>query len=252
MEPAARYLRYLPDEPRWVDTRGMLLCWPVTVIEGEGGPDPSAGGGFAVVPELEAVGAVVGRPGDDAVVRAAGLLAARRREAPAELLAQPEDAEAVAHILPGWGRDGATLHTLGGVGEPPALRPDAEIALLEPSERRRLPPAGVPAPVYREIEPTWRRGRPVAVAFVDGRPAAFCLGILETESLWDVSIETLEPYRRGGLAAACFEALRRHYRSLGKEPVWGAHHSNPASLRLACRLGFLPAARLEIFVQPEW
>jgi GNAT superfamily N-acetyltransferase len=229
----------------------MLLCWPVAVIEGEGGSDPSAGGGFAVVPELEPVGAVVGRPGDGAVVRAAGLLAARRREAPAELLAQPEDAATVARALPAWGREGATLHTLGGAPEPPALRPDAEMVLISGAERDRLPPAGVPASVYREIEPTWRRGRPVAVAFVGGRPAAFCLGTLETESLWDVSIETLEPYRHQGLAAACFEVLRRHYQGLGKAPVWGAHDSNPASLRLARRLGFLPAARLEIFIQPD-
>ena len=228
----------------------MLLCWPVTVLEGEAGADPAAGGGFAVVSGLEPVGAVVGRPGDAVVGRAAELLAARRREHPAELLAQPEDAEAVARALPGWGRDGATLHTLGGPAEPPALRPDAEIALIAPSERHRLPPDGIPPPVWREIEPTWDRGRPVAVAFVDGRPASFCLGTLETETLWDVSIETLEPYRHQGLAAACFGALREHYDSLGKQPVWGAHHSNPASLRLARRLGFVPAARLEIFIQP--
>jgi GNAT superfamily N-acetyltransferase len=248
---AEDYARLLPDEPRWVDTRGMLLCWPVTVLEAEDGPAYGEGGGFVVIPEVEPVGAVVGQPGAGVIVRAAELLAARRRDVPAELLAQPEDAGPVAEALSGWGSEGATLHVLGGEPTPPALRPDAEVVLLGPDDRERLPPAGIPEGVYREVESVWGRGRPAAVAFVEGRAAGFCLGTLETETLWDISVETLEPYRKGGLAAACFDALRGHYESLGKRPVWGAHDSNPASLHLARRLGFLPAARLEIFIQPE-
>lgn len=30
----------LPDEPRWVDTRGLLLCWPGTVIAGAAADAP--------------------------------------------------------------------------------------------------------------------------------------------------------------------------------------------------------------------
>jgi len=225
----------------------MLLCWPVTV---ETGPAYGEGGGFVVIPKVEPVGAVVGQPGGEVILRAAELLAARRRDVPAELLAQPEDAGPVADALPGWDSEGATLHVLGGEPTPPALRPDAEVVLVGPGNRSRLPAAGVPEGVYREVESVWGRGRPAAVAFVGGRPAGFCLGTLETETLWDVSVETLPAYRQGGLAAACFDALRAHYDALGKRPVWGAHDSNPASLRLARRLGFLPAARLEIFIQP--
>jgi RimJ/RimL family protein N-acetyltransferase len=43
-------------------------------------------------------------------------------------------------------------------------------------------------------------------------------------------------------------------RRRGKEPVWAAEETNPASLRLAAKLGFVPADELMLFQpapQPE-
>lgn len=252
-----RYAALLPDEPRWVDTRGILLCWPATVIESPAGPDPAVGGGFVVASRAEPVGAVVGRPGREAILEGAQILTTAADEASADVLCQPDDAAAVAEALPGWSSEGATLHRLAGDRPHPLpLRADAEIALVSPEERDRVAAEDVPGHVYQELDLTWRRGRPVAVAFVPGpsggapRPAAFLSAALETEGWWDVSVETLPEHRRGGLAAACFHALHAHYRELGKRAVWGAHDSNPASLRLAHRLGFVPDSRLRIFKRP--
>ncbi len=50
MTDTTTYAALLPDEPRWVDTRGVLLCWPATVIEG---PDHAEDRpAFVVVSEL--------------------------------------------------------------------------------------------------------------------------------------------------------------------------------------------------------
>jgi GNAT superfamily N-acetyltransferase len=259
----AAYATLLPDEPRWVDTRGILLCWPTTVIEGPGhsGERPA----FVVVSEAEPIAAVVGRPGRAAIERAVERLVrvAERAtdESPVDVLCQPEDAEEVAEALShcggGWTPDGATLHRLPGneIGpDAPGLReasdPGYEIALVHPDDRARVGPGSVPGNIYQELDLTWRRGRPVAVAFADRRPAAFLSAALETEGWWDVSVETLPEDRRRGLAAGCFRALHAFYRELGKRAVWGAHHSNPASMRLAARLGFVEDCRLQTFGRP--
>jgi GNAT superfamily N-acetyltransferase len=78
-------------------------------------------------------------------------------------------------------------------------------------------------------------------------PVAFCYPVFETETLWDVSVDTLEAWRRRGLARACVEFLIDHMRRHGKEPVWGALVSNTASLALAASLGFGPVDRLAVF-----
>ena len=84
-----------------------------------------------------------------------------------------------------------------------------------------------------------------------GRIVSVCSAAWETETLWDVSVETVSDYRRRGLAAACFIALARWMLAeRGKRPVWGAHESNPASLALAASLGFVRESELLSF-QPR-
>jgi RimJ/RimL family protein N-acetyltransferase len=78
----------------------------------------------------------------------------------------------------------------------------------------------------------------------------FCYTASETETLWDASIDTLEPYRRRGLARECARFLIHHMTVHGKAPVWGSFESNEASLGLARTLGFRPAGRLVVFFRP--
>jgi GNAT superfamily N-acetyltransferase len=93
----------------------------------------------------------------------------------------------------------------------------------------------------------------VAAAILEGVAVAFCYPAYETETLWDVSIDTLEPYRRRGLARTCFEFLCDHMAAHGKVPVWGALASNSASLSLAARLGFEEVDRSIVFLREgDW
>jgi GNAT superfamily N-acetyltransferase len=91
----------------------------------------------------------------------------------------------------------------------------------------------------------WVSRRPIAVAIIDGRPVTFCYAAFTTERFWDVSVETLEQYRRRGLAAACFLSLAAHMGDSGRNPAWGAMMDNPASLGLASKLGFVPDSTLD-------
>ena len=89
--------------------------------------------------------------------------------------------------------------------------------------------------------------RPIAAAWAGGQPVAFCYPALQTESLWDVSVETLAEYRGRRLAGRVARAMIRYMRDRGKAPVWGALESNAASLNVARRLGFVDAGRLAVF-----
>lgn len=84
---------------------------------------------------------------------------------------------------------------------------------------------------------------PVVAACAGGMPVAFCYGT-ESETWWDTAIDTLEPFRRRGFAAAAFERMMELMAERGKQPVWGALESNTASMELAKRLGFVPCDRL--------
>jgi predicted GNAT family acetyltransferase len=62
--------------------------------------------------------------------------------------------------------------------------------------------------------------------------------------LWDISIDTLERYRRQGYAARCVSYMVDEMRRRGKEPVWAAEDTNAPSMRLAAKLGFVPVEGL--------
>jgi GNAT superfamily N-acetyltransferase len=93
---------------------------------------------------------------------------------------------------------------------------------------------------------------PVAVALVDARPVSFCYPCWITEALWDVSIDTLEAYRRRGLAARVFRFMAARMRKDAREAVWAAMESNVASLELARKLGFAPVDEIVVFSRGPW
>jgi hypothetical protein len=177
---------------------------------------------------------VVGHPPTDAI-RAAVMDAG----AGAEVVAAPESRDAVVAALPGWPVDLITVHTL-----PPGVAlplPDGPVRLLAATEVVGL---DAPPDLCAELLAAARTDTPIAAAFEDGRPVAFCYAGSRSDRYWDVSIDTLEGYRRRGLAAraATFEAARQARE--GREPVWCSAASNPASAALAARLGFVPVDTL--------
>ena len=252
-----RALTRVPDLPHWVDTRGMLLSGRALVLA-RAGSDPAADPFIAVVPDA-ALASVVGAAADDDVRAAVQGLGGD-----VNVLCQLEDAAAVARALRGWVRRTAVIHTLprpmpwesetdSGTQiftqqtaprfdhVPETLRRELRDALAGRTVSRFVP--GALPDVPRRGAGT---GGPMAAVWADGRPVAFCYPVWQTESWWDVSIETLESYRGRGLAGRAARTLIRHLRQEGRSPVWGALDTNGASRALAARLGFREAARIAV------
>jgi len=91
---------------------------------------------------------------------------------------------------------------------------------------------------------------PLAATVVDGAPVSLCYTGALTETLWDISIHTLEAYRGRGFAVPCIAYMVGHMRERKKEPMWSAFASNRASLRLAAKLGFVEVDRMAVFLPP--
>ena len=247
-------LTRVPDLPQWVDTRGMLLSGRA-VVAAPAGQD----GLVVVVPDL-ALASIVGRPPASDI---AGVLATLAGDV--NVLAQMEDADYVARALTGWRRQRAIIHVLPGV-MPWEADADPQTRVFTRLSAPRF--THVPEPLRRELLDALKgrtvsrfvpgalpraggRGSrvtvPMAAVWADGRPVAFCYPVWQTETRWDVSIETLAPYRKMGLGARAARTLIRYMRGTGRVPVWGALETNTASRTLAARLGFLEAAGIAVF-----
>jgi hypothetical protein len=157
-----------------------------------------------------------------------------------------EAEEAVARIVPRRSRERAVLYEL-----PPArawvLPTTPGARLLRDDEYRQL--ENLPPILRGELRDACHYS-PIAAAFADDRPVSFCYSGWETETHWDVSIDTLEGYRRRGFAMAATTCLIHHFARAGKTAVWGAVESNEESDALARKLGFVPVDRLMV-VYPD-
>jgi len=226
-------LATVPDLPRWVEARGMLLTGRGSIVE-TGLLDPPA-----IVAAASSMLAVVLRwDQPDTLARAL-------RNVPREfsIVGPVEAHDAVRRVLQRRANEEATLFHL----------PAEEAARLAASDCARL----LRADEYRHLDnlPPILRGElrdachhsPIAIAQADERPVSFCYSGWETEKHWDVSIDTLDSYRLRGLGAAACTCLIHHFAALGKTAVWGSVDSNPASTALARKLGFTAVDRLMVF-----
>ena len=246
-------LTRVPDLPRWIDTRGMLLSARSIVFAPSG---PLGADLVAAVPDA-ALASVVGRP-----PRATLRNAVVSLDGDVNVLSQMEDADYVGAALAGWRRQRAIIHVLPDVMPwERDIEPGARIFTRQTAPRfdhvpehlrRELLDAlngrtvsrFVPGHLPRATAVVGRITVPMAAVWADGRPVSFCYPVWQTETLWDVSIETLPAYRRQGLAARAARTLIRHMRGVGRAPVWGALETNAASRALAARLGFSRPAAL--------
>jgi GNAT superfamily N-acetyltransferase len=181
---------------------------------------------------------VVGSPEKGAIKEAVS-----RNENRGVMITPLESSRHVAEALPDWTGGPAVIHLLGNAPRLPEI-PKGVVRLLAPLDLAAL--AHLPADLLAELVLASQRSL-IAATFVDGGPVSFCYVVAETESLWDISIDTLAEYRGRGYAALCVAYLIGLMRERGKQPVWGAEESNPPSLRLAAKLGFVPVDRLLVF-----
>jgi hypothetical protein len=205
----------VPDEPRWVEARAMLLA---------GAPATPAGRGWVIASPADELAVAFGD------VDAAAVTALVTRGT--LLCAIERDDLTRALEGKGWLAERAVLHTLPD----PDLLPDDEGAMpLGPGEDLgHLPP-----PLAAELERALREQHAVHAVWVDGKPVSFAYAPWRTERWFDVSVDTAPGARQLGLATRAAAAMIRAGRADGREPVWGAAERNFASLRLGARLGFV-------------
>lgn len=224
----------LPDIPRWVEARSMLLSGQAEIF----GFNPAEPLNFVVSdPEVGLV-AVVGRPLPQAIQEA---VIAYQDEV--ILLTPPETSSHIAQALPTWTATPAWLHRLGDTPHLPYVSPGA-VRLLAPAEIDSL--THLPADLQAELARA-RQYSPIAATFVGSQPVSFCYIAAQTETLWDISIDTLAEYRGQSYAALSVAFMIDRQRQQGQLPVWGAEETNLSSLRLAAKLGFEPVDQLIVF-----
>lgn len=254
----ATALERVPDDPWRVDTRGMLLSRRA-LVRFPSTPESAADGFLVCMPDAALV-SIVGRP-PRALIRDA----IDDLEGDVNVLCQPADALHVGATLAGWTRTMAILHALGShptwanglepdtrifhaanapslAHVPPMLRRELVNALRGRTTSRFVPGALPDRDVPPPLEPT-----PIAASWSAGHPVSFCYPVLRTEAWWDISIETLEAYRRQGHAGRAVRAMIRHMWRTGRAPVWGATVANIPSLQLARRLEFQEVGRVCVF-----
>jgi GNAT superfamily N-acetyltransferase len=224
----------IADEPRWVEVRSLLLSGRARVEVASTAPPA-----FVVVRRDVAQGGVIGRP-PHRVIQAMAADAD-------EILVEPEHAEWVAAALPGRSFEVAMLHVLGGAPRLPQVAPGL-VRRVSHDELAGWPE--IPDDLREELREA-EAETAIFAAFAGERPAAFCYAGAVSETLWDVAIDTLEPYRRQGFGARCAAFVIEHMRAAGKEPVWGSLVSNVASSRLAAKLGFVPVDTIFVFTRPH-
>lgn len=253
----AAALTRVPDVPRSVDTRGMLLSGRAQI---HAAPDADLSrDGFLVVVRDVSVASVVGHPSADEIRAVVTSLSGD-----VNLLAQSEDAAHAAAALHGWKQRTAIIHVLPGVmpwesENDPGVRvftretapkldhlPDGLRREVMDALRGRTTARFVPGVLPEVVGPSNPATVPVAAVWADRKPVAFCYPVWQTETRWDVSIDTLVEYRQRGYGVRAARALIRHMRRDGRAPVWGALDTNRPSRALAARLGFIEAAGVAV------
>lgn len=225
--------RLLPDEPRWVETKYLLLFPESELLGFDRAINPS----YVICNRKLELASVVGCPPTEAIE-----LAARQIGSDGVLLCPIDSRSHVAKALPQWTSEPAVLHILEHSSRLSSIS-DKDVRFVN---RDELTAASLPDDLKGELVFACDES-PIAAAFSDGKPVSFCYAGSQTEKWWDISIDTLEGHRKKGLAQLCVSFFISHMRQFGKEPIWGAMESNIASLRLAAKLGFVEVDEIIVF-----
>lgn len=216
------WLDAVQDTPRNVEARAALLGGRAEVF-GE------MARGFAVLDRTAPLVIVIGDAPPDAVQEAAKQLAGA-----GVVIGDPQ----LELDLPARRKSFATLYQLAG---PPRIEPlGTRLVTFD-----EIAAFGLPDHLRQDLSRAHQHA-PIAATFAGNAPVSFCYAI-EADTLWDVSIDTLEAHRGHGYAGACVAWMIGHEAALGRRPVWGALDSNTASHRVAEKLGFHPVDHIAVW-----
>ncbi len=221
----------LPDNQLWLDTRGSLLSRSCELF----GLTKES---FVIRRFDTPLICVIGKPAISAIQEAVS-----KSVAEVEVLTYRESVAHVGSALSDWREEAAIIHEFTnphGMNE----KIDERVRLANENELFWLEDE------FPELAKELLEALPfsaITTFFIENKPVSFCYSTCESESLWDVSIETLPGYQRKGFAECCARFMIQHMFEKGKQPSWGALKSNTASLNLAKKLGFVPVAELYLF-----
>ncbi len=142
------------------------------------------------------------------------------------------DWERVIYALPASAALDGALDQMRGVGS---------IRRLGPADAASLAGLGQEADW---ISNTWGGAAGLAAsghawgAFVAGRLASVAMTFFLGRQYEDIGVATEPEFRNRGLSGACTAALCRDIRARGHTPSWSTSTDNPASQRVAEKLGF--------------
>ncbi len=207
----------LLDEPRWVETRD-LLARDDSLFLG----DPK---NYIVWSDKVMLGSVVGKPEVHHLHAAVSSCN--------EILAFPENIDYLHHHLAMLNPERASILKAPSLLTHQPLHP---CRFLQPGEISAL--SHLPEELHTDLSKVEEDGKDIYAAFDQQLPVAFCYVAAETETLWDISIDTIESHQRCGFGRSAAAGLIHVMNAKGKSAVWGSLDSNPASLNLALKLGF--------------
>jgi GNAT superfamily N-acetyltransferase len=222
----------LPDIPRWIEARSMLLTGNCEILS-----EPTDEMACVVLNIERQLIVVTGRPSASTILQAVGATGER-----ALVICPLEEAGHVGAVLPNRILSPAKLHLL----VKQHLMPQVTSGAVRFVSKDELSGLDLPNELKKELAIVAPHCT-IAATIVDELPVSFCYVGWETETLWDVSIETLREHRGLGYAARAVSFLTDHMRQRGKSPVWGAEEFNIPSMRLAAKLGFRPVDSLALF-----
>jgi len=235
LNSGADVLASLPDLPRWVAARGLLLSRRGSVLDVD-----------------ESCRIVCGRK-DHLVIPVTIALSEQlesvaAREVPdGSILLQDIMLPAARYFLPDWNAEPATVYCLPdekAKGWPVPQWPTA------PLTAEQLEAAGdVPALLRDRLLDAATR-MPVWAASADGQPVAFCYASHVTETWFEVVVETLEPVRSRGLGRAAAMGFIVDRMLRGLRPVFSCVRSNQPAQAMARALGFEPVDLLWVLTRP--
>ena len=224
----AEALDEIPDAPASIEFRGMALDRRSAIYRSRTG-----------LLLCDADKTMLGAIGDVGPHHVRELFEPRRTTC--ELLA---DSRAFAALNADFFFERATILTLEWQWRrPPGLVLGLVVRRLQPQD----PLGHVPAKLRREIERQAINGEVWAGFVARGTAVSFAYVATTTETLADISIDTLAEWRGVGIGRNVASFLVGRVVALGKTPVWGATVDNAASLALASSLGFTRPAG-ELFV----
>ncbi|MFQ5524857.1 MAG: GNAT family N-acetyltransferase [Thermoanaerobaculia bacterium] len=230
-------LEIVPDHPVWIEARAALLDRECRLFGDERG--------YAIRSDRLRLGGIGGAASEALVLEAFSDIGGHQESGEWAVVIPKGFTSDARLALATWNATEADIfrEPAGGLSTPERVS-GADIRL--PGAATAADLEHLPGPLADELWEALER-TDLAAAWVDGRAVSFCYVACETDTLWDISINTAEGYRRRGLAAATVGFLADRMRSRGKSAVWGAHSWNVASRTLAGELGFEPAGRLFLF-----